>query len=337
MRTSNPNLSTELLNGQGLGNQLWAYAATRSISERLGFGFILKGIDRFKGSDFLTLCEHDNIASEELELAFNTNYPAFHERQYFDPELNLFSTYFDDQVLGICGSHDLRGYFQSEAYFFGDVNKLRNYFKIHPHFLKKNTIDQDVCVLNLRGGEYKRFKDLILPLSYWHNAKNNIRELYGVNKFVVVTDDYRYAKALFPRYEIISGNIGDCYSVLNNAKYVIVSNSSFSYFPVKTSLNAPVVIAPQYWSRFNNKFCRWAAPANLYSGWLWQDANGKILSMSACEDSVQDTIKYYQANYYISCCPSQLKKKLELKKFIPKSFRTYTKLILSLFSPTKIG
>lgn len=337
MRASNPNLSTELLHGQGLGNQLWAYAATRSISEHLGFGFVLKGIDRFKGSDFLAISEHENISQDELGLACNSSYPTFQERQYFDPDLKLFSTYFDEQILKIRGSYDLKGYFQSEAYFFGDVNKLRNYFKIHPDFLKKNTIAQDICVLNLRGGEYKRFKDLILPPSYWHNAIKNIRELYGVNKFVVVTDDYRYAKSLFPEYEIISGSIGNCYSVLNNAKYVIVSNSSFAYFPVKTNLNAPVVIAPQYWSRFNNAYHRWAAPANLYSDWFWQDANGKILTMSVCEECVQDTIKYYQARYYISCCPSQIKQNLDWKKFIPKSLRSITKVILSLFFPTRIG
>lgn len=337
MLGSKHNLSTELLHGQGLGNQLWAYAATRSVSEYLGFGFILKGFDRFKGSEFLSLSEHEGISPEEIALACNSSYPTYHERQYYDPELKLFSTYLDDQVLQLSSSYDLKGYFQSEGYFFGDTHKLRSYFTIHSNILKKNAISQDICVLNLRGGEYKRFRDLILPPSYWSAAQKNIMELYDVNKFVVVTDDYRYAKALFPGCEVISGNVGDCYAVLNNAKYVVASNSSFSYFPIKTNLNSPVVIAPQYWSRFSNSYGRWAAPANLYSDWLWQDADGKILDMSACEKCVQDTIKYYQSHYSISCSPSQLKQDFDWKKFIPKSLRRIAKLVLSYSFPTRIG
>jgi len=330
-------LSTELLAGQGLGNQLWAYAAVRSISERLGFGFLLMGSDQFKGFDFLAISDHINISLEVYNHAKKLNNPTYYERQYYDPELKLFSTHFDKEVLELGSSHNLMGYFQSEDYFFGDTEKLKSYFSIDSNILQKNTIPQDICVLNLRGGEYKRFKDLILPFSYWQNAQSNMMELYGVNKFVVVTDDYNYGKALFPEYEIISGNVGDCYAVLNNAKYIVVSNSSFSYFPIKTNLNSPVVIAPQYWSRFNNPYGRWAAPANLYSDWLWQGSSGQILDMANCIKTAQETIKYYQREYFVACQPYALKQKFSWKIFVPNSMRSYLKKILCLIFPTKIG
>lgn len=330
-------LSTEFLDGQGLGNQLWAYAATRSLSERLGFGFKLRGFERFKGSAFLSISEHVNISIERDDCTSKLIPPTYHERQYYDPELKLLSTYFDEGVLNLRSSHDLKGYFQSEQYFFGDIEKLKHYFIIDAKILEKNSIPSDICVLNLRGGEYKRFKDLILPQSYWQNAQKNMMELYGISKFLVVTDDYRYAKKIFPQYEIVSGNVGDCYAVLNSAKYVVASNSSFSYFPIKTNLNSPIVIAPQYWSRFNNSYKRWAAPANFYADWLWQGADGEIQGIEGCIGCVQDTIQFYRSEYFVSCPPSQLNQGFSWKILIPTMLRPHIKKFLSYFFPTKIG
>ena len=37
------------------------------------------------------------------------------------------------------------------------------------------------------------------------------------------------------------------------ARKVIVSNSTFSYFPIKLQKDNPYVIAPVYWGRYNDK------------------------------------------------------------------------------------
>lgn len=330
-------LTTKFLAGQGLGNQLWAYAATRSISEYLGFGFLLRGLEEFKGSQFLEIAMHANLAPLEVDSLSEVTPPPFFERQYFDSDLNLCATHFDERVISIDGSRDLQGYFQSENYFFGNIKKLRNYIKINPLVLAKNSIPKDVCVLNIRGGEYKRFKDLILPYSYWKNAVENIRCIYGVEKFIVVTDDYRYGRALFPSCEIISGNIGDCYAALNNAQYIIASNSSFSYFPIKTNTNSPVVIAPQYWSRFGNPYQRWAAPSNFYVDWHWQDNLGNMVAYDKCLESVEKTSEFYKNYYYIQCHPEQVRKNFDAKKIIPQKLRILVKKILSVIFPKKFG
>ena len=112
--------------------------------------------------------------------------------------------------------------------------------------MKDNKIPNDICILNIRGGEYKRHKSLVVPISYWEGAIENFKTKFNIKKFIIVTDDYKYAKSLFPNLEVISGDVGACYAAIYNCKNIIVSNSSFSYFPCKTGLKKNV-IAPMFW------------------------------------------------------------------------------------------
>lgn len=89
---------------------------------------------------------------------------------------------------------------------------------------------KDICVLNIRGGEYRRHKNLILPRTYWVDAMINIRQKIGVDQFLIVTDDRSYAKALFPSIPVLEGGVAECYAALHGAHCHIVSNSSFHTF-----------------------------------------------------------------------------------------------------------
>ena len=48
-------ICTELYNGQGLGNQLWLYAVTRTKALDLGVDFGIMSPEKFKGLHFLDL------------------------------------------------------------------------------------------------------------------------------------------------------------------------------------------------------------------------------------------------------------------------------------------
>ena len=87
--------------------------------------------------------------------------------------------------------------------------------------------------MNIRGGEYKSHRNLILPKSYWIQAIRNMEKLKKNLTYKIVTDDDKYAASLLPNYPIIKGDIENDFINLYNANYVIVSNSSFSYFPLK--------------------------------------------------------------------------------------------------------
>lgn len=328
---------TELYDGQGLGNQLWVYAVSRSIAEKLNVPFILKGADRFKGNGFLSIELQVGISAEraveELELS---NWITFHEAVFYDRELDYLSSGFDSRVLSLRGAHKIDGLFQSEKYFFGNMKRLQKYFILDDAIKSKHLITNDTCIINLRGGEYKRHKRFILPASYWITAIENMKRMTDVRKFLVVTDDVRYARAMFPKFDVLEGGIEDCYASIFNAKHLILSNSTFSYFPVKTGRNDRIVIAPKYWARYADSSRRWASPANLYESWLWQGIDGHLHTYDECYPECRQTEAEYEADYFVRTTQDQVLKH-GLKRFLPASLRSNAKRVLSLLFPRHIG
>lgn len=330
-------IATELYAGQGLGNQLWGYAATRSIAEHLGFGFVLHGLENFKGHEFLEIDPLVNATQEDQVRAQRGEIPRHYETQYYDGELKCFSSGFDETIIQLAGSCQLEGLFQSEKYFFGDLDKLKGYIRIRPEWHQRCSIPDDTCILNVRGGEYKRHSNLILPMNYWEHAIRHMQDQRGVRKFLIVTDDVKYAEAIFPKYEILRGGVGDCYVALNSARNLVVSNSSFSYFPIKTNPNQPYVIAPKHWARFGNPHDRWASPANLYESWLWQDKVGNLHSFEDCLPGCDATENYYRSHYPVRTTPEQLRGQTCIRQLLPTSIRKQAKKLLSIAFPKKFG
>lgn len=328
---------TEFYDGQGLGNQLWVYAASRSIAEELNVPFSLVGVEKFKGNTFIDLKDVIGLStSENNNIKKNKNWNEFHEEYFYDPDLKYISSGYDSRVLELKGINKLDGLFQSEKYFFGNIDKIKKYFELNEKCKNKNIIDDQTCVINLRGGEYKKHKKFILPESYWKSAIKNMIEINNIKKFLVVTDDVRYARSMFPKIEVLDGNISDCYATLYNAKYLILSNSTFSYFPIKTSNNSRFVIAPKYWARYGNPFKRWASTANLYESWMWQATDGCLLSFQECLDECKLTEKEYESKYYVRTTMESINRP-SLKNIFPSEFKNTIKKSLSLVFPRYFG
>ena len=328
---------TELYEGQGLGNQLWVYAASRSIAEQLNVPFILLGAERFKGKDFLHINSEVGIsAAEAVDVAKSSRWSSFHEAFFYDRELDYMSSGFDSRVLALSGMSKLDGLYQSEKYFFGDLERPKMYFDLDDVWKSKNRVEDDTCIINLRGGEYKRHKNLILPESYWNKAIENMKRMSDVRKFLVVTDDVRYARAMFPKFDVLEGGIEDCYASIYNAKYLILSNSSFAYFPVKTGGNSRLVIAPKYWARYATPCGRWASIANLYESWLWQSPDGRLSTFEECLPECAGTEAVYEAKYFVRTTPDIVQKP-GIRQFVPKLLRSRIKRALSLILPRYFG
>jgi hypothetical protein len=317
----------EFLKGQGLGNQLWNYASGRSIAENKNKKLFIKNYSNFIAKDFLKL----NYYKKYVDV----KYDIFCERLIYDNNIDYISSAFDERIDHLCSKKNylLTGLFQSEKYFYSFSNKLNSW--IIPKFKNKISLNDDICIINLRGGEYKRHKAFILPESYWLNAIKYIQSLKSINEFIVVTDDRKYAKALFPNFKIISGNVQLCYNYIHNCKNIIISNSTFSYFPIKTSNDKKLVIAPKNWARYNNSYNRWASPANFYKDWLYMDDDG-VFNYDDLVDNVNETINYYKNNNIILVDRSQLSKKTFLS-FVPKNIKKIVKKLLSYLFPKNIG
>lgn len=328
---------TNFLAGQGLGNQLWVYAACRGIAEHLEMPFAIRGRDQFKGAEFLKIDWGNEIETPPPgEAETEGDERTFREKLYYDPDLDYFASDYDSRVEHIEPGTRLEGLFQSEAYFYGKDPMLRQWLCLSDAMLEKADKYRDLCVLNIRGGEYKRHKNLILPRSYWVGGIRNIRKHVGVDQFLIVTDDQAYAKALFPDIPVLHGSVADCYAALHGARCHIVSNSSFSYFPIKTRADSPYVIAPYLWSRFANPYQRWAAPANLYKNWHWQDKEGLIHSYDKCIPVRERTREFYLNHYNINIPQTALQSGSALQN-IPQWIKKPVKLILSKFFPRLVG
>jgi hypothetical protein len=323
-------IKTNFLDGQGLGNQLWVYATVRSLAKKLGMPYSIEGKNSFKGYSFLEISLSDSIDKD-----FDRSY-IFKEQQFFDQELQYFATDYDARVEKLQENTLIEGYFQSEKYLYEFNDSLSDWIPLSDAMKEYSQQFSETCILNIRGGEYKRHKSLILPKSYWEDGMLNIQKKTSLDKFLIVTDDPSYAKALFPNIPILNGSVAECYAALYGANSLVVSNSSFSYFPIKTRKDSPFVIAPYQWSRFGNKHNRWAAPANLYKDWSWQDIYGNILNYEECEFNRMQTLNYYESEYNVCTKASVVNLKNKFKH-MPIKLKKPIKLFLSILLPKHFG
>ena len=327
--------------GQGLGNQLWNYCSGLSIAERLGKSFQILDYDNFKAKDFLKIKRFSiNKSEKNKEFSPHTykNLPTeintFQERLYYDADLKYIASCFDERVTNIKNNTLLEGLFQSERYFFNDLLKLKRYIKLSKRSIKNNPINSNVCIMNIRGGEYKRHKNLILKKDYWEKAMQNFQNLKKIEKFLIVTDDYKYCYKLFPDLEIISNDIERCYSTIYNCSNIILSNSSFAYFPCKTGTEK-TVIAPKFWARhYEEKL--WSSPCNIYKNWIWQNKEGVISTYEDCMTIAEKSSNYYEKNFFYLVDKKSIPKSSPIY-FLPNPIKKVLKLILGYLFPIHFG
>ena len=101
-------------------------------------------------------------------------------------------------------------------------------------------------------------------------------------RFIVITDDVLSAKKFFPHYPVFHFSIGKDYSIIKNAKYLILSNSSFGWFPAWLNDDLKFCIAPKFWARHNTSDGFWSLGYNLTKGWFYLDRDGVLFGYDEC-------------------------------------------------------
>jgi hypothetical protein len=280
---------TELYNGQGLGNQLWSYVVTRTLALDRGLDFGIISPEKFKGADFLKLdFGKVVVGGSGPEGGPPLTLPIGIDNYYIEKD-TWYKKYkcdirdYDAELLNIKDNTKIEGYFQSEKFILHRRAEIKEWLKVDEEFECYDFSSNKICVLNIRGGEYKGNYDLILPKKYWLDAIRNMQQINDELEFIIITDDVNYTNKLLPQYKSYHFSIGKDYSIVKNAKYLILANSSFSFFPAWTSDTAKHIIAPKYWARHNVSDGFWACSFNLYQEWMWQDKNGKIFTFDECE------------------------------------------------------
>ncbi len=262
----------------GLGNQMFQYAAARSLTEKgenvnldVQFFKHTKSTETFTARQYeldvftnLKTCKANNSLLKMF--TGNTVYYKvlrwFYKPVFIQQKENEFIQLTD---LPASKYKYLNGYFQSEKYFKHIRNQLLKEFTF-PELDEKNaatrkqiTGTENSVSIHIRRGDYLKpiFKDVhgILPLEYYTNALYNLEKEITKPNLFVFSDDMNWAKESFKQY---SGSI--CFVENNTAKeawkdmalmsackHHIIANSSFSWWGAWLSEGKGKTFAPCNW------------------------------------------------------------------------------------------
>lgn len=302
-------LATEILRGQGIGNQLFCYVTTRSVAYDRGLDFGIKDSSGWMGSYTDMVNDYNSNGYYWMNIDMGIEVPSELMKKYYENDVRLkLNTCQHDMIYGC----DIRGYdpnivnvpdgtilmgiMQDENYFFHNKNLIKEWLKVKPEYETMEYSSDDICILNFKGRNYVGFDELFLKREYWINAVNNMLKINSNMKFIIITDDVEASNQMLPEFPAYHFDVDKDYVIIKNARHVILSNSSFAYFPVFTSNTIKNIIAPKYWSRHNVSDGYWSSTQNIYRGWVYQDRNGNLQSYDECINELE---KYLTENELI--------------------------------------
>jgi hypothetical protein len=275
----------------------------RCVAEKLNYDW---GVDKHPTHDYFNGMNQmyfmnvdfgktpDGIIHEYYE-----KWPNYNDANICTFDQSIYQVLDNTILLGQNGAKG--GVYQSEEYFLDRRNDIFNWYKIKDEYKleyeKKLSefgyvLDENLCVLNFRGGEYNNVPNLIVRREYWRDSINHMLSLNPNIKFLMITDDVTCAKSYMP-FDIptIHVDIGFDYYVINNAKYVILSNSSFGLWAAWLNQKATLILAPKYWARHNTSDGYWSIGDQYYQCFTYVDRTGQILTYNECKEEAINYLK----------------------------------------------
>lgn len=266
-------LVTPMYKGQGLGNQLANYVTTRTLALDKGYDFGVAFPENFKGKSFMNLDMGKEVIGLEVPVEGKPPTKLPKNMLYYEEKGEILVDGsdirgYDERIREIGDNTCIHGLLQGEDYFKHRKDEIREWLMVEPM-----EMSDDLCVINFRGGEYVGVKDFFLSSDYWSNALKNILLENPDMSFEVHTDDKETASKFFPQYNIIQ-DIEFNWRAVRYAKYLILSNSSFGWFPAWLNTDVKKIIAPKWWNRFNRGY--WSLEQNKTKGFWYQDYFGNL-------------------------------------------------------------
>lgn len=265
----------------GLGNQMFQYAAARSLIKNEG----CVSVDTrfFKKTD-----NTETFTARQYELGIFENIKAREASGYYVNLFNSNALFFKLRRKSLKSSikfieqkgHNyeyisfqefnefkylyLDGYFQSEKYFKHIRIELLNEFEF-PALDKKNEIlkkkienSTNSVSIHIRRADYLKpiFSDVIgvLPVDYYYNALTCLGTSLADKNLFIFSDDIEWVKENFtPKEEnffFIENNKEEGWkdmALMTACKHHIIANSSFSWWGAWLSKNSGKIFAPHNW------------------------------------------------------------------------------------------
>ncbi len=311
-------LGIETQEGFGLGNQLFFYITTRCIALDKGYAFSVLDPEHFAnnmhsdcGLYFMDLDMGVPSKKEEYQKVFREKETRlFAGNSRHDLTHGVYVTDTDQALFAVEDDTLLYGNLQAEDYFIAHKEEIKKWLAVRPEYDCKEYSRDNLCILHLRCSDYMGSPELFLRKKYWLMGMKQMRRINPVMEFMIITNDVKEAGKLLPGIPAYNFDLAKDYSVLKNAKYLLLANSSFAYFPAFTSDTVEYILAPKYWARHNVSDGYWASEQNIYEGWHYMDLKGRVFTAEACRQELaayKKTSKKYAA---VNVRPAGLRLKL---------------------------
>lgn len=313
-------LAVSIHEHSGLGNQIWRAVCCRVFADRLGYDYAIShpgwrgpflDFDFGEEIDLNVENKSDFYSCKKLPKGIDSYYE---EKSIPFPEVMGEIGNADEAFFNIKDNTYIKGNFQRMSYIEDYRDEIRDWLTYDDKYKVTDFSSENICVIQLRGGDYTTGHSM-LPPEYYHNAMKHMRDNNPNIEFVIVTDDPGTANRMIPGVPIVGSAVSDekdlyqknigwytysggpvsvDYSILNTAKYAIISASTFAFWPIWTNKNLLNVIVPKYWFDFPRSDGWWRPKDGIVNDdrWLWLDRDGNLMIGSDCKDEYQEYKKY---------------------------------------------
>ena len=273
----------DLKDGQGLGNQLWLLATGINLSLKKSRKLVIRNIHEFKYKKILSDQFYFFIEPFSIE-HIDINWKVFSPMGFEYKEVKS-SIHFEesDKFLDLLDMYEyieIDGNYQSIS-LIPKPEILVKYFNLNCDNYNEEIDFDNTCFINIRGGAYLGvFKSPCVKINYIYNCIQIFKNQYPDMEFKIITDDYKFSKVILPEFKILYGSIAQDFLNLYFAKFLILSNSSFAFFPTYLSKNKKLILAPFKWAASNDfkNNTTWLSPCNFNRGFLFVNNDGKVIN-----------------------------------------------------------
>lgn len=285
---------------------MWQYAVCRTIAEKKGYEWGINSTtshDYFGGQSQMTFMNVD--FGKPIEGIVNEYHETWKTYQHVDnvniTMLNVSLYDIEDNTIMIGTNGAVGGIYQSEDYLIDRKSDVDKWFEIKEESSRIYdqklieigvVLDENLCVINFRGGEYRGIPNVLVRREYWRDAINHMLSINSNMKFLLITDDVPCANDFMPfPIQAIHVDVGFDYYVVNQAKWLIISNSTFGWWAAWLNKNVNKIIAPKYWARHNVSDGYWATGDSYTRCFTYMDRDGQLFDYETCK---RDALEYYK-------------------------------------------
>ncbi len=325
-------LGIEVQEGFGLGNQLFFYVTTRCLALDKGYEFSVLDPEHFANN------MHSDCGLYFMDLDYGIlSARDDYNKEYHEKETRLFAgnsrhdythgayvTGTDENLQNVEDGTILYGNFQSEDYYIHHKEEVKEWLKVKPEYDCKEYSRDNLCILHLRCSDYMDNPELYLKKKYWVKGIKQMKRINPDMEFMIITNDVFEANKFLPGIPAYNFDLAKDYSIIKNAKYLLLANSSFAYFPAFTSDTVKYILAPKYWARHNVSDGYWASEQNIYDGWHYMDRKGRVFSSEECRAELEEYKRTSSKYRNVNVKPEGMK--LFLMKIRAKSLFAWARL-----------